>query len=140
MALPHLIHPVNVTFELFEPGGLIMDPDSREPIHGLRNTSGTVIIPCQVKFEMLRDPAPNVGGTIEESKGYFLARSIDMDATLGANVRLKRGDKVVQYMSRNGTEVVVCNLFVLRGDPWGHYPERGASLWKFQVTDRNPVL
>lgn len=139
MALPRLIHPVLVTFERFEPDDMVMDADAREPVHGLRNVSGTVVIPCQVKLDELRDPAPNVGGTVEESKGYFLARSVDLDTILGVNVRLKRGDRVVQYASMNGTEVVPCNLFVLRGDPWGHYPERGASLWKFHVTDRNPV-
>lgn len=140
MALPRLIHPVNVTFERFDSANMVMDNDAREPIHGIRNEStGTVVIPCQVHWDSFDVPQANVGGTTNENRGYFLARSYDMDNILGPNVRLKRGDHITQYESRNGTEVIKMDLYISHGDPFGHYPERGASLWKYHVTDRDPV-
>ena len=141
MALPRLIHPVQVTFEVFNPGAMIMDKEAREPIHGARSQAGdSYVIPCQVNFSKKDDPDANIGGTVTETVGYFLARAFDMDNILGAGKRLKRGDRVVSYTSLGPTfEVVPCNLFILRGDPYGHYPERGATLYKYQVTDRDPV-
>ena len=141
MALPRLIHPVQVTFEVFNPSEMLMDDEAREPIHGARSQAGdTYVIPCQVNWSKKDAPDANIGGVITESIGYFLARAHDMDAILGAGVRLKRGDHITQYTSRGPVfEVIPCNLFILRGDPHGHYPERGATLYKYHITDRDPV-
>lgn len=141
MPSPRLIHPVNVTFEVFNQADMLMDDQARAPIHGARSQPGDVYkIPCQVSWNKKDDPAANIGGTVTESIGYFLARKLDMDQILGPGVRLKRGDRITQYESFGPvTEVVTCDLYILRGDPYGHYPERGASLYKYHVTDRDPV-
>jgi hypothetical protein len=145
MALPRLIHPIQVTFQLFNQESMLMDEDAREPIHGARSQPGdTVSFPCQVSWTKFNDPRANIGGTSTEFIGYFLARAHDMDQFLPdrANVgkRLKRGDYVVSYTSKGPVfEVVPCKLFILRGEPFGHYPERGATLYKYHVTDRDPV-
>ena len=140
MPQPRLIHPIEVTIALFNRDAMLMDNDAREPIHGARSQSGdTVKLLCQVHFDRLDDPQANVGGTNPDSAGYFLARSIDMNRVLGPGQRLKRGDHIVQYTSLMQTEQVVCNLFISRGDPMGHYPGLGATLWKYTVVDRGPV-
>ena len=140
MALPRLIHPVLVTFDLFNSSAMIMDADAREPIHGARSQSGDLYeIPCQVSWARFDEPQANVGGTATEFTGYFLARAHDMDQMLGPGKRLKRGDRITQYRSNQNTEVIPVNLYIVRGDPFGHYPERGATLYKYHVTDRDPV-
>lgn len=141
MALPRLIHPVQVTFEVFNAAEMIMDDEARAPIHGVRSQAGdTYVIPCQVNFNKKDDPQANIGGTITETVGYFLARAHDMNNILGVGKRLKRGDRVVSYVSSGPVfETIECNLYIMRVDPYGHYPERGASLFKCHVTDRDPV-
>lgn len=141
MASPRLIHPVQVTFEMFKPEQMLMDAEAREPIHGVRsNASETYTIPCQVSWSKKDAPQSNIGGVVTMTVGYFLARAIDMDQILGIGVRLKRGDHITQYTSKGPVfEVVPCNLWVTHGDPMGHYPERGATLFKYHVSDRDPV-
>lgn len=142
MALPRLIHPIQVTFELLQKAEMVMDDDAREPVHGQRNdgVGDQFTIPCQVHWDKKDEPLAEVGGVVTSSSGYFLARAIDMDTVLGIGVRLKRGDRIVSYTSRGPVyEVVPCKLFITHGEPMGHYPERGASLYKYHITDRDPV-
>lgn len=142
MAQPRLIHPVEVTIELFSPDQMVMDHDAREPVHGARSQpTDAIVLPCQVHFDKFQDPTQEPGGTVTLSNAYFLARSIDMDRIIGQGKRLKRGDRITQYKSvlRPG-EVVKCDLFITRFDPMGHYPERGATLYKYTVEDRDPVM
>ena len=141
MPTPRLIHPVNVTFVRLNRDEMVMDDDAREPIHGVRSgDTDTFTIPCQVSWNKFDDPQPNIGGVVTSTVGYFLARSIDMDRILGTGERIQRGDRITGYASTSGTgESVPCNLYVIRGDPYGHYPNEGATLYKYQVTDRDPV-
>lgn len=142
MALPRLIHPIQVTFELLRQDEMVMDDEAREPIHGMRNDASgdSFTIPCQVHWNKKDEPQANIGGVVTTSVGYFVARAYDMDQILGAGVRLKRGDRVVSYTSKGPVyEVVQCKLYILHGDPMGHYPERSASLFKYHITDRDPV-
>lgn len=142
MPLPRLIHPVQVTFQLLQKGEMLMDDDAREPIHGMRNDDDgdEFTIPCQVKWNKKDEPQANIGGVVTSSVGYFLARATDMDRILGTGVRLKRGDRIVSYTSAGPVyEVVTCRLYILNCEPYGHYPERGATLYKCHFTDRDPV-
>jgi len=142
MAHPRLIHPIQVTVQLLRKDEMLMDDDAREPIHGMRNDASgdQFTLPCQVSWSKKDEPSAQIGGVVTTSVGYFLARALDMDNILGSGVRLKRGDKVISYTSSPaGGEVVTCNFYILHGDPMAHYPEKGATLYKYHITDRDPV-
>lgn len=113
-----------------------MDDDAREPIHGSRSTSvDEKTLPAQIKIDETDDPQPNGGGPRLIASGYILCRPVDMDTYLGADVRLKRGDKIIAM--GHFTEL---DLYITRRGEMGHYPDQdGYSLVRYYFHDREPV-
>lgn len=136
MPLPNLIHPVDVTIERFNASEMLMDADTRSPIHGARSASGdTVIIEAQIKIDDADMPDHGVGGDRLIQSGYILCRTVDMDNVLGAGQRLKKGDHIIAIGVNTGLD-----LYITKNQRMGHYPDQnGASLIRYYFEDRNPV-
>lgn len=136
MPRPRLIHPINVTVERLVRSELIMDDDAREPIHGLRTTTAqTFTIPAQIKWDKQDNPDPEEGGARNRSTGYILCRPVDLDNKLGANQRLKRGDRITAMGVNTGLDIYITGTA-----PMGHYPDQnGHGLIKYFFEDRKPV-
>lgn len=120
---------------------MAMDRDAREPIHGLRAAAGDqYLIPGQIHISPFQASDPATGGIVTRSGGYVVMRCVDLDQVLGKNIRLKVGDHLIQWAAMDGSAAIACDLYVTRGDPAGHYPNLGATLMKYYVEDRDPVI
>jgi hypothetical protein len=136
MPLPNLIHPIPVQLEIYDAAGQVIDDDTREPVHGARNASGTTVtLEAQVDYPRDQAVLVEAGGVRLQSSGYILVRRQDL-RDLG--VAPKRGDRIVQI--GEGVNALTVNLFITGYEPMAIYPDQGGpTLMKYNFEDRDPI-
>lgn len=136
MPNPNLIHPISVIVERLNTAEMVMDPDTREPMHGARSSAADrITVQAQINWGARKRPSFDGGGVEENSDGYILCRTYDLQKLGGL---LKRGDRIVQIGT--GANAIEVDLYLTRQEPMGHWPDQnGATLVRYHFEDRAPV-
>jgi len=135
----NLQHPVGIVVEQLSSAVMIMDQDTRHPVHGARSAAAEgdapgISIQGQVKWQRKKDPDIKAGGVRFESTGYVLCLRRDLDKKLGAGNRFAYGDRIVAI----GTDTGLA-LYITFVEPCIHDPAvNGAQGYKFHFSDRSP--
>lgn len=129
MALPNLLHPVNVVVEQISKATTEYDPDTREPIQqAARSTRVTLQGQARWRSQMREEDLK--GGAVEGADGYVLFRHVDLEA---ASVTLQREDRVASIGH------VQTDVYFVRFEWLGHYGDQdGPTLLKAFFEDRGP--
>lgn len=129
MAIPNLIHPIDIDIEQIDKGATIYDPDTREPIQQASRTA-TITLKGQPRWRRLDAVSMHRGGDRLEAKGYIVFRKEDLDA-LGIEININ--DKITRI---GHTDV---EYFVVEREWIAHLPRfNGPSLMKAWFNDRRP--
>lgn len=130
MAIPNLIHPIDIDIEQISKGTTIYDPDTREPIQQVDRAS-LVTIKGQPRWRSLDSVRMERGGDEVDAKGYIVFRKEDLDASA---IMININDKVVRIGHQTGLDYYITKI------EWiGHLPRfNGPSLMKAWFDDRNP--
>ena len=129
MALPNLIHPIDVKIQQLSTAETIYDEETREPIQKAARKA-TTTVKGQIQWGKSEDAQVAAGGVQMEADGYVLFRYADLKAK---NITLELNDRFIK-MGHVDTDVYIVGL-----QPVGHYPDQnGPSLLKAYFQDRQP--
>ncbi len=136
-----LIHPVWIIVERSSVGVMIMDEDTRQPVHGARSAAvadgtGGTRIQAQVKWGRKGEPDIQPGGLLLNNEGYVICLTKDMNRILGMDQRFKYGDRITTIGKEYGL-----SLYIGKADPCFHDPSfNGALGYKYHFSDRDPNI
>lgn len=135
MPNPRLLHPVPIFLrQIDRRRTAIMDDNLHEPVGQVRRELKPVKLSAQMKiFDTDRARAAS-GGATEDSTGYALFRTSDLNI---AKIEIERGDRIVQIGDgKNGREV---DYYIVKVLWLGHYQfAQGPTLVKAFFEDRKP--
>ena len=150
MPLPNLIHPIPITIQRQLPAATVFDDKDRQPVRQLwkkgqgPGTGSEETFEAQVNWNdgAIGKPILNPGGVEEKSKGYLLARVVDL---ITAGIAVENGDGTVDFGIKRGDRITRIGirrveLYVGWFRDAAHYPDQGGStLLEINILDRNPA-
>lgn len=130
MAIPNLIHPIDIDIEQIDKGTTIYDPDTREPIQQVNRTT-LLTIKGQPRWRSLSEVDMQRGGDRVSARGYIVFRKEDID---NASITIQINDKISRIGHQTGLD-----YYITRIEWIGHLPRfDGPSLMKAWFDDRRP--
>lgn len=129
MPQPNLIHPVPIQIKQIDTSSTMMDEDYREPVMQSKRKAIKTIL-GQVKWWSHSNMDYTEGGRQEEYTGYVLFRKMDLNAQ---SITIKNNDQIVKIDDLDQ------NLYIVKMNPMGYYPNLGYTLLKCFFLDRQPA-
>lgn len=132
--IPNLLHPTPITLQQLVRGAAPQDPDYREPVQA-PSYAAPLVVPGQVKWKTSHGLRLERGGTVDDSDGYVLFRTVDLRAAGVTTLHIN--DRILQFGVDDNA--VQRQVYITRLEPLGHYPDAGgATLVKAHFKDRQP--
>lgn len=152
MQEPNLLHPMKITIEIMNRSESVFDKYAREPVGQVIREGESPRTGDRVEFKAQyseyfasakhESPIYRRDGVEELAYSYiavrykdlYRAELVDLVDGVWVNLRIKRGDRVIQI----GRELV--NLYIEgKSKVFAHYPNKGGTMIQFNLIDRHPV-